>query len=218
MPLDELFSSEEAFVKRQELGPGAVLLRSFAAPEAAAIVSEIDRISALAPFRHMVTPGGKTMSVAMTNCGQLGWVTDRNGYRYDPRDPDSGRPWPPMPELFTTLAMRAADEAGFNSFRPNACLINRYQPGARLSLHQDRDEGDFSHPIVSISLGLSATFLFGGANRSDKTRRIKMESGDIAVWGGPSRLNFHGIAPLAVGLHPLLGHCRINLTFRKVAA
>jgi alkylated DNA repair protein (DNA oxidative demethylase) len=155
------------------------------------------------------------MSVAMTNCGSAGWVTDRSGYRYDAIDPQSGKPWPPMPPSFRALAGQAAAEAGFDGFAPDACLINRYQPGARMSLHQDRDEGDFGAPIVSVSLGLPAMFLFGGLKRSDKTQRYRLQHGDIAVWGGPARLVFHGVAPLADGEHVVLGRQRINLTFRK---
>jgi DNA oxidative demethylase len=168
-----------------------------------------------APFRHMVTPGGFRMSVAMTNCGRAGWITDRRGYRYDPLDPTTGRPWPPLPELFCGLATRAAAEGGFAGFEPDACLINRYEPGARLSLHQDKNERDLAAPIVSVSLGLPATFLFGGLRRTDRPRRIRLESGDIAVWGGPARLTFHGVEPLADGEDRLTGRCRINLTFRQ---
>jgi alkylated DNA repair protein (DNA oxidative demethylase) len=163
----------------------------------------------------MVTPGGHQMSVAMTNCGNAGWVTDRSGYRYDNVDPESGKPWPEMPSAFRALAGQAAAQAGFEGFAPDACLINCYQVGARMSLHQDKDERDFENPIVSVSLGLSAIFLFGGLKRSDKPRRYRLEHGDIVVWGGPSRLFFHGVAPLADGEHNLLGHQRINLTFRK---
>jgi DNA oxidative demethylase len=170
---------------------------------------------AQAPFRHMVTPGGHVMSVAMTNCGSAGWVTDRSGYRYDAADPEAGKPWPAMPASFRSLAGAAAAEAGFSGFAPDACLINRYAPGARMSLHQDRDETDFGAPIVSVSLGLSATFLFGGLQRSDRPRRYRLEHGDVVVWGGPARLAFHGVAPLADGEHALMGRLRINLTFRK---
>ena len=197
------------------MADGAVLLRGFAKPVDVDLIADIGEIVAQAPFRHMVTPGGHPMSVAMTNCGSAGWVTDRSGYRYDDVDPESHAPWPAMPASFCALAARAAAEAGFDSFAPDACLINRYQPGARMSLHQDRDEDDFSAPIVSVSLGLPAIFLFGGLQRSDKPRRFRLEHGDIVVWGGPSRLFFHGIAPLADGEHALLGRQRINLTFRK---
>ncbi|MDP1583737.1 MAG: DNA oxidative demethylase AlkB [Bradyrhizobium sp.] len=200
---------------REAMADGAVLLRGFAQPVAAELIAGIHAIAAQAPFRHMVTPGGHSMSVAMTNCGSAGWVTDRRGYRYDGVDPESRAPWPAMPDSFRALAARAAAEAGFGGFAPDACLINRYQPGARMSLHQDKDEDDFSAPIVSVSLGLPAIFLFGGLQRSDKPRRYRLEHGDVVVWGGPSRLFFHGIAPLADGEHALLGRQRINLTFRK---
>jgi DNA oxidative demethylase len=200
---------------RETIAEGAVLLRGFAKPREDELLTALREIVAQAPFRHMVTPGGHQMSVAMTNCGDAGWVTDRSGYRYDTIDPESGKPWPPMPPSFLALAKQAALEAGFDNFATDACLINRYQPGARMSLHQDRDEGDFGAPIVSVSLGLPATFLFGGLNRSDKTQRYRLEHGDIAVWGGPARLVFHGVAPLADGEHAVLGRQRINLTFRK---
>lgn len=196
---------------------GAVLLRGFTAPEATTLMAALAPIVAAAPFRHMTTPGGRQMSVALTNCGDHGWVTDRSGYRYTAIDPMTQCPWPPLPAAFSSLAARAAAAAGFAGFAPDACLINRYQPGARLALHQDRDEHDFDAPIVSVSLGLSAVFLFGGAHRRDRPRRIRLESGDVAVWGGAARLAYHGIAPLADGEHPLTGHCRINLTLRKAS-
>jgi alkylated DNA repair protein (DNA oxidative demethylase) len=192
-----------------------VLLRGFAKPVGHDLIAALQAITAQAPFRHMFTPGGHQMSVAMTNCGSAGWVTDRNGYRYDDVDPVSGQPWPAMPQVFLDLAERAAAEAGFAKFSPDACLINRYEPGARMSLHQDKDEQDFGAPIVSVSLGIPAIFLFGGLNRSDKPRRFRLAHGDIVVWGGPSRLFFHGVAPLADGEHALTGRQRINLTFRK---
>ncbi|MBT5109159.1 MAG: DNA oxidative demethylase AlkB [Rhodospirillaceae bacterium] len=199
----------------EPLAEGAVLLREFATAEAPALMAAVTNIAAASPFRHMTMPGGYDMSVAMTNCGDLGWVTDRRGYRYDPVDPDTGRSWPSMPPLFASLATRAADAAQYADFTPDACLINRYEPGARLSLHQDKDERDFEAPIVSISLGLPATFLFGGLRRKDRPRRIRLESGDVVVWGGPSRLVYHGVAPLADGDDPLTGGRRINLTLRK---
>ena len=197
------------------MAEGAVLLRRFAKPVEAGLLSALGEIEAQAPFRHMFTPGGHRMSVAMTNCGGCGWVTDRQGYRYGDIDPEAGRPWPAMPALFRELAETAAREAGFVGFAPDACLINRYEPGARMSLHQDRDERDFSVLIVSVSLGLPATFLFGGPKRSDKPQRYRLEHGDVVVWGGPSRLFFHGVAPLADGEHAGLGRKRINLTFRR---
>ena len=171
------------------------MLRGFAAAEAATLIEALGNVVASAPFRHMVTPGGYSMSVAMSNCGSAGWVTDRTGYRYDPIDPLTGRPWPPMPAVFRRLAVRAADAGGFAAFDPDACLVNRYEPGTRLSLHQDRNERDFSAPIVSVSLGLPAVFLFGGLRRRERPRKIRLESGDVAVWGGPARLVFHGVEP-----------------------
>ena len=200
---------------RELLAPGAVLLRGRALPVAAALLAAVDSIAARAPFRRMVTPGGFEMSVAMTNCGAAGWVTDRRGYRYDRRDPASSLPWPPMPSLFHDLAAAAAEEAGFPGFQPDACLINRYEPGARLSLHQDKDEASLDHPVVSVSLGLPAIFQFGGQQRSDRPRRVALGHGDVVVWGGPSRLAYHGVLALADGDHPIVGRRRFNLTLRK---
>jgi DNA oxidative demethylase len=200
---------------RQAMAEGAVLLRGLVKPVEADLIADLRDIVAQAPFRHMRTPGGHQMSVAMTNCGSVGWVTDHTGYRYDADDPESGKPWPTMPLSFRELARQAAARAGFDGFAPDACLINRYQPGARMSLHQDKDERDVGAPIVSVSLGLPAIFLFGGLKRSDKPSRYRLEHGDIAVWGGPMRLAFHGIAPLADGEHAVMGRQRINLTFRK---
>ncbi len=197
------------------MAEGAVLLRGSARLRDIELIAALRFITEQAPFRHMQTPGGHEMSVAMTNCGALGWVTDRTGYRYDAIDPQSGRNWPAMPPVFLDLATQAAEAAGFAGFTPDACLINRYEPGARMSLHQDRDEQDFNNPIVSVSLGLPAIFLFGGSKRSDKPGRYRLEHGDVVVWGGPSRLFFHGVAPLADGEHALLGRARINLTFRR---
>ena len=199
----------------EPLAPGAVVLRRFACRHDAALLAAVQAVTARAPFRHLVTPGGFTMSVAMKNCGALGWVSDRTGYRYDPIDPDSGRAWPSMPAAFAALAAQAAAEAGFDGFVPDACLVNRYLPGTRLSLHQDRDERDLGQPIVSVSLGLPAVFQFGGPTRSDRPRRVPLAHGDVVVWGGPARLNFHGVLPLKEGEHPMLGASRINLTFRK---
>jgi alkylated DNA repair protein (DNA oxidative demethylase) len=199
----------------ENLTHGAVILRGFASQRAPDLMKALEVIAAAAPFRHMITPGGFRMSVAMTNCGRVGWVSDRKGYRYDPTDPETGKAWPTMPPEFLNLATSAAAAAGFPGFMLDACLANRYEPGTRLSLHQDRDERDFDAPIVSVSLGLPAVFLFGGLRRGDRPRRIRLTSGDIAVWGGPARLTYHGIAPLADGEDPLTGHCRVNLTFRK---
>jgi DNA oxidative demethylase len=194
---------------------GAVLLRGFAAREEGALLRAVAAVERATPFRHMETPGGFRMSAARTNCGAAGWITDRKGYRYEPCDPLSGAPWPGMPADFAALAAAAANEAGFAAYAPDACLINRYEPGARMTLHQDRDERDFSAPIVSVSLGLPAIFLWGGHERRGRPRRIPLESGDVVVWGGPARLVFHGVAELPDGEHEAAGRCRINLTLRK---
>ena len=201
---------------REVMAEGAVLLRGFARPFEAELLPALRAIVKQAPVRHLITPGGHRMSVAMTNCGSVGWVSDATGYRYDAIDPESGEPWPAMPTVLRRLAADAADDAGFKDFAPEACLINRYVPGAKLSLHQDKDELDFAAPIVSVSLGLPAVFLFGGPKRADKPNRYRLEHGDVVVWGGPSRLFFHGVAPLAEGEHAVMGGQRINLTFRKV--
>ena len=189
----------------------------FALNAAADFLAIVDEITAAAPFRHMTTPGGFRMSVAMSNCGVYGWLTDQSGYRYGREDPASGRPWPPMPAAFSHLAGAAADCAGFGAFIADACLINRYETGARMSLHQDKNERDFSQPIVSVSLGLPAVFLFGGDRRADRPERVPLAHGDVVVWGGPARLRFHGVMPLKAGDHAALGTCRINLTFRRAA-
>ncbi len=200
---------------QQALAPGAALLRGFARETVPALLAALEDVLAAAPLRHLVTPGGHTMTVAMSNCGALGWVSDRRGYRYAKDDPLSGRPWPAMPAGWRDLAARAAADAGFEGFAPDACLINQYLPGSKLSLHQDKDEGDFSAPIVSVSLGLPAVFLFGGSQRQDRPQRYRLQHGDVVVWGGPARLAYHGVAPLADGQHALLGRRRINLTFRR---
>ncbi|MDB5407448.1 MAG: alkB [Rhodospirillales bacterium] len=202
-------------VRRVVLGARAVLLRGFARECAPELVAAIDAIAVVSPFRHMVTPGGWEMSVALTNCGQVGWVTDRTGYRYDAIDPATGRSWPAMPYAFADLAAEAAEAAGFSGFRPDACLVNRYTPGARLSLHQDRNERDLGQPIVSVSLGLPAIFLWGAKRRAGKVRRIPLIHGDVMVWGGPDRLTFHGVHFLAEGEHPSTGGYRFNFTFRR---
>jgi alkylated DNA repair protein (DNA oxidative demethylase) len=200
---------------RVALGPRAFLLRGLAREQAPKLLAAIDAIAKVSPFRQMLTPGGWKMSAAMTNSGKTGWVTDRSGYRYDEIDPATGRPWPAMPQVFSDLAAEAAEAAGFSGFRPDACLVNRYAPGARLSLHQDRNERDFDQPIVSVSLGLPAIFLWGGTKRPDKARRIALTHGDVVVWGGPDRLRFHGVHSLAEGDHPLTGAFRFNLTLRR---
>ena len=210
--IEDLFEPDRGDVA---LAPGAMILRGFAQPFEERVVAALGQVVERAPFRRMVTPGGHLMSVAMTNCGAAGWVTDRTGYRYDGRDPQTGRLWPPMPGVFAHLAVEAAARAGFDGFAPDACLVNRYEPGARLSLHQDRNERDFGAPIVSVSLGLRVIFLFGGMERKDSPRRVPLAHGDVAVWGGPARLRYHGVMPLEEGHHPVMGACRINLTFRK---
>lgn len=208
--LDDHLSGTET-----RLGPQAVILRGFALPHIEALWSALQAVVADAPFRHMVTPGGQRMSVSLTNCGCLGWTSDTQGYRYTRIDPDTGSPWPTMPAPFLQLAEDAARHAGFNNFRPDACLINRYLPGSRMSLHQDRNERDFSAPIVSVSLGIPALFLWGGQRRAERAARMPLFHGDVAVWGGEDRLRFHGIAPLKHDFHPLTGSERINFTLRR---
>lgn len=202
---------------KELLAPGAAILRGFAVHDETALISGLGQVVASAPFRHMITPGGYRMSVAMTNCGALGWVTDKSGYRYQSNDPDTRERWPEMPGCFLSLATRAAEEAGFPGFVPDACLVNRYEAGARLTLHQDKNERDFSQPIVSVSLGIAAVFLFGGLKRADRVRRLQLMHGDVVVWGGPARLRYHGILPLEKDYHPLFGPYRFNLTFRKAS-
>lgn len=211
MEMLELFEAPA----RQHLGPAAMVLRGFALPYVQEVMPAIDIIHVMSPFRHMVTPGGFTMSVALTNCGALGWTTDRRGYRYTSVDPDTGESWPAMPEVFTRLANKAAKAVGFENFEPDACLVNRYTPGARLSLHQDKNERDYDAPIVSVSLGMSATFLFGGHARTDPVIKVPLHHGDVMVWGGVDRLRYHGVMPLKGEPHTLLGSQRINFTFRK---
>lgn len=209
-----LFDSSPAPGTREALGPGAWVLRGFALDVADELLAAIGRIAAVSPFRHLVTPGGKTMSVAMTNCGSVGWFSDRRGYRYARMDPETGRAWPPLPEAFVQLARAAASAAGFDAYAPDVCLINRYAIGTRLTLHQDHDEADRRAPIVSVSLGLPATFLWGGLARKDPQRRVPVLHGDVVAWGGPARMTYHGVLPIRDGEHPLTGAHRFNLTFR----
>jgi alkylated DNA repair protein (DNA oxidative demethylase) len=213
----DLFDDQEREAGIHVLAPGAALLRGFARDAAPTLLAAIDVIAAAAPFRHLITPGGHTMSVATTSCGRLGWHSDHSGYRYTARDLGSARPWPAMPASLLQVAHDAAARAGFAGFSPDACLVNRYAPGARLTLHQDRNERDYAAPIVSVSLGIPAVFLFGGMRRSDPPLKLRLVHGDVVVWGGPSRLRFHGVLPLAHAEHPLTGACRINLTFRAAA-
>jgi DNA oxidative demethylase len=197
------------------IADGTIWLRGFALHNEAQLLADLNLVLSQSALRHIVTPGGFTMSVAMTNCGRLGWVTDKNGYRYAALDPSTGEPWQPMPMSFLQLAKAAAFEVGFVDFVPDACLINQYKPAARMTLHQDKDERDFSQPIVSVSLGVTAVFLFGGFERADKTLRLTLNHGDVVVWGGASRLRYHGVMRLKTSHHPAFGDCRINLTFRK---
>jgi len=199
----------------EQLEPGALVLRAFALEEAPALIEAIQVVAKAAAFRHLTTARGLRMSVAMTNCGDVGWVSDRSGYRYDAIDPAANRPWPAMPDVFAQLAARAASVAGFDGFAPDACLINRYEPSTRLTLHQDRDEQDFAAPIVSVSLGVPATFLWGGKARVASSRRVRLAHGDVVAWGGPARMNFHGIDTLCEAHHALTGNARFNLTFRR---
>lgn len=212
---DPMLDLPDTRPSHERIANGAYLLRGFALDYVATLLAEIEQIETAAAFRQLETPGGFPMSVAMTNCGSLGWVSDRRGYRYTTHDPLSGQAWPPMPPVFSALAEKAARTAGFEDFDPDACLVNRYVPGARLTLHQDKDENDFRAPIVSVSLGLPAVFLFGGNTRKDKQRRIPLQHGDVVVWGGPARLNHHGVLALKDGHHPMLGRQRVNLTFRR---
>lgn len=197
------------------LPEGASHLPGFALAAADGVLAAVADVTARAAFRRMQVPGGGTMSVAMSNCGRAGWTTDRSGYRYSEIDPLTGQPWPAMPDVIFRLAREAAAAAGFSGFEPDSCLINRYEPGARMGLHQDRDEQDRKQPIVSVSFGLPAVFLFGGARRSDPQVKITLTHGDVVVWGGPARLYYHGVAPLKDGVHPVLGRQRINLTLRR---
>jgi alkylated DNA repair protein (DNA oxidative demethylase) len=209
------FREPEEEIGHIVLGTHSVIMSGFAREQAPALLEEMNTIAAIFPFRHMVTRSGWRMSIACTNCGDVGWVSDRTGYRYDRIDPATGRPWPRMPRLYTEIAGEAAETAGYGKFEPDACLINRYEPGNRLSLHQDRNERNFDHPVVSVSLGLPVIFLWGGPKREERPTRARLAHGDVMVWGGPDRLMFHGVRELANGIHPLVGPIRCSLTFRK---
>ncbi|MBN7769768.1 DNA oxidative demethylase AlkB [Marinobacter daepoensis] len=211
----DLFAGLAGEQTREAFDEGVTILRQYAVAQDEVLVRAILAVARSAPFRHMKTPGGHSMSVAMACCGQVGWVTDEGGYRYQSQDPETGRPWPAMPESFVSLARSAAEAAGFPGFAPDTCLINRYQPGARMGLHQDRNEKTFSSPIVSVSLGLPIVFQLGGLRRTDRTERILLEHGDVVVWGGPARLRYHGVLTLKPGEHPVTGPVRFNLTFRR---
>lgn len=212
MSRESLFYDGGRAVER--LGEGIVLLHGWVADDAL-LLECVQQLLRQAPLRHMATPGGQRMAVAMSNCGALGWISDGDGYRYSPHDPLTGQAWPALPELLLQLAGEAAATAGYPGFVPDACLINRYEPGTRLSLHQDRNEHDLTAPIVSVSLGLPAVFLFGGLQRAGRSVRLPLQHGDVLVWGGPDRLRFHGVMPIAPGEHAVTGACRINLTLRR---
>jgi alkylated DNA repair protein (DNA oxidative demethylase) len=201
--------------RRTRLGEHAVLLHAWALPRVDVLWPALQAVQAIAPPRQMRTPGGRAMSAQLSSCGALGWVSDERGYRYSPTDALTGQPWPAMPVPLLALAQDAAAEAGFAHFAPDACLINHYAPGARMGLHQDKDERDLAQPIVSVSLGLPATFLWGGLRRGDHPQRVPLMHGDVMVFGGSDRLRFHGVAPVQQGTHPLTGALRINLTFRQ---
>ena len=200
--------------RADQIGEQSWVLRGFALPVVDQLLPALENVLEAAPLRSMMTPGGFSMSVGTSSCGALGWITDRSGYRYSSVDPLSGMPWPTMPEVFSALVHSAAAQAGFADFEADSCLINRYIPGAKMSLHQDKDENAYAAPIVSLSLGLPAMFLFGGFARSDKTQRVPLLHGDMVIWGGVDRLRFHGVLPIKQGRHPQLGEQRINLTFR----
>lgn len=210
-----LFDEPQQPSRREGLGEQTFVLRGFALPWLDDILPALRVVLKAAPFRRMETPGGHTMSVALSNCGQFGWSTDAWGYRYVSDDPLTGRPWPVLPEVLRRLAREAAAAAGFDDFTADACLLNRYVPGARMSLHQDRNERDYTAPIVSVSLGLAAMFQLGGLQRSDRPIRVPLLHGDVMVWGGVDRLRFHGVLPLKEGVHPVMGPQRINFTLRK---
>ncbi|WP_447652402.1 DNA oxidative demethylase AlkB [Pseudomonas abietaniphila] len=199
----------------EQIGPQSFVFRGLALPLIDRLLPALEAVLTRAPFRNMITPGGYTMSVALSSCGQFGWTTDRSGYQYTRLDPHTGQPWPPMPDVFMELAQSAAQAAGFADFLPDACLINRYTPGAKLALHQDKDERGYEWPVVSVSLGIAAMFLFGGHARSDATQKVPLFHGDVVVWGGEDRLRYHGVMPIKQAEHPQLGEQRINFTFRK---
>lgn len=211
----QLFSALEP--AQQTFASGLVYLRGFALTHEDQLLADLHAVIAAAPLRTMMTPMGYPMSVATTSCGALGWVGDTTGYGYSAVDPISQLPWPTIPNSFIQLAQTAASAAGFDDFLPDACLINQYQVGTKMGLHRDKDERDFTQPIVSVSLGIPARFQFGGNKRSDKPIQILLSHGDVVVWGGASRMFYHGVMTIQPNHHPKLGNTRINLTFRKAA-
>ncbi len=179
------------------------------------LVVEVERIIEAAPLFTPVTPGGQPFSVRMTNCGPLGWMSDRAGYRYQAHHPVTGQPWPAIPKILLDLWSELVDPA----VPPEACLINLYGPTARMGLHQDRDEADFGFGVLSVSLGDTAVFRIGGTTRGGKTRSVRLASGDVCLLAGEDRLAFHGIDRVLAGSSRLLaGGGRFNLTLRRVSA
>ena len=216
--MDDLFQDQPPDLpERQALGPESWLLRHTLQTTACHLMADIHTLTATHPFQHMVTRGGHTMSVATSSYGSYGWVSDaQKGYRYASSNIETGQPWPPIPAHWLALATALAEKAGFNGFHPDSALINRYAVGARMGLHQDRDEATLAWPIVSLSLGLPARFMFGGKQRQAPVKDFTLLHGDVVVWGGADRLRFHGIRPLKAGHHSLTGPYRYNITFRRV--
>lgn len=205
--MNDLFSSSVSIL------PGMQLHQQFV--DTRSLQPALEAVLAQAPLRRMQTARGHEMSVQSTNCGELGWWSDRQGYRYTTHDPLSGKPWPEMPAVFRQLAQRAARESGHDSFKPDACLINRYEPGTQMGAHRDNDERDFSAPIVSVSMGIEARFFVIGPERRGRSKAVDLRDGDVLVFGGPARRFFHGVRKLKPGEHPVFGSVRWNLTFRK---
>ncbi|THJ30850.1 DNA oxidative demethylase AlkB [Lampropedia aestuarii] len=201
--------------QRVALGPQAVVLRQKASPLAAELVARIEDVLQHSPLYQMATPGGKPLSVRTTSCGTHGWSSDPTGYSYVRHHPLTDQAWPEIPAAWSALATEAAQEAGFAQFAPDTCLINQYGLDSKMALHQDRSEQDLRQPVVSISLGMSALFLWGGMQRSDKPAHVLLHHGDMVVWGGVDRLRFHGIKHLTGAPHPQLGAMRYNLTLRR---
>lgn len=201
--------------QQQQILEDVYLLQGFALSGAAHLVADLHAVIQIAPLRQMLTPSGLMMSVLTSSCGKRGWISDKKGYRYSTIDPISGQTWPEMPDSFITLAQQAAAIAGFENFAPDSCLINSYASGAKMGLHQDKDERDFTQPIVSVSLGVAAMFQMGGFKRGEQALKFALHHGDVLVWGRTARLRFHGVLPVKAATHPAFGERRVNLTFRK---
>jgi len=208
-----LFSQLAAEPTHEEIFPGATLMRGLAQAQDGEFLEAMQGVLSAAPLHHATTPTGLPMGVMVSDCG----TPEAFRRRWDPANPAVRQMWPPMPRALLDFSLRCAVRAGFPLFRPDTCHVNRYQAGTKLGLHQDRHECDMSQPIVSVSFGLECVFLLGGLERTDSPKRILLEHGDVIVWGGPSRMRFHGVQPLKPGHHPLTGPYRYNLTFRKVA-